>query len=152
MQTVKIKTLIDITKTKNLRIGKDDGIEIDQYKNFITLLQCIELRSIVSFDQNPLVEDENLEEQGFGKNYQGIHKVWTFTVKTDRDDVYRDGDDPIGKLIEDIDSVPIIKNLTETINIDRPVFDCKSVFYKNTIVKNMESSIWVDLAILKKKI
>ena len=141
MQTVKIKTLVDITKTKNFRIGKDNSIEIDQYKNFITLLQCIELRSIVSFDQNPLVEHENLEEQEFGTNYKGIHKVWTFIVKTDRDDVYRDDNSPIGRLVEDIDSVPIIKNLTETINIDRPVFDCKSVLYKNTIVKNMESSL-----------
>lgn len=135
MQSVEIKTLIDITKTKNLRLGKDTGTEVDQYKNFITLLQCVELRSIVSYDQNPSVTVEDIGQLEFGNKYKGKHKIWTFTIRTDRDDVYKDGDDPIGKLIEDVDSVPIIRNLTETINIEKPVFDCKDNFYKNTVIK-----------------
>ncbi len=134
MQTVEIKTLIDITKNKNLRLGQGSSLELDQYRNFITLLQCTELRSIVSYNSNPSLEVVDLKGLGFGTKFKGKHNVWTFTICTDRDDVYLDGDNPLGKLIEDIHSVPVIKSLTETINIDRAVFDCKDLANKNTLI------------------
>lgn len=140
MQTVQIKTLVDITKHKNLRPGQGTPTEVDQYKNFTTLLQCIELRSIVSYDANPTVETVDVKGAGFGSKYKGRQQVWTFTVQTDRDDVYLDGDNPVGKLIEDIHSVPVIKSLAETINIDRAVFDCKDSLTKNTLVSLISTS------------
>jgi hypothetical protein len=135
MQTVRIKTLVDITKIKNLRTGQGNSLELDQYRNFITLLQCIELRSIVSYINNPIKETVDLRELNFGSKFKGNHSVWTFVVSTDRDDVYLDGNNPIGKLIEDIHAVPIIKSLTETINIGKAVFDCKNLTDKNTLIE-----------------
>lgn len=135
MQTVEIKTLVDITKIRTLRSGQGTSTEVDQYKNFTTLLQCIELRSIISYDLNPQAEIVDIKGMGFGSKYKGKHKVWTFKVATDRDDVYLDRDNPIGKLLEDIDAVPIIKSLTETINIDKAIFDCKDLTNKNTLVQ-----------------
>lgn len=135
MQTVRIRTLIDVTKNKNLRPGQGTIVEVDQYRNFITMLQCIELRSIVSYEHNPNFEVRDIKGMNFGSKYKGKHKVWTFTITTDRDDVYLDEDSPIGKLLEDLHSVPIIKNLTETINIDKAVFDCKDTVNKNTTVE-----------------
>ena len=134
MQIVQIKTLIDITKNKNLRHGQGTALEVDQYRNFITLLQCTELRSIVSYNSNPTLETDDIKGLGFGSNYSGRQNIWTFTIQTDRDDVYLDGNNPIGKLLEDIHAVPVIKSLTETINIDKAIFDCKDIAKKNTLI------------------
>jgi predicted NodU family carbamoyl transferase len=44
-------------------------------------------------------------------------------------------------LIDDIDGVPIIKNLTETINMSKAIFNCKDPFSKNTIIKAHPATI-----------
>lgn len=140
MEIVEIKTLIDITKTKALRHNQGTQLEIDQNRNFITLLQCCEIRSIVSYDSNPTCELTDVKDIGFGSNYKGKHKVWTFVVRTDRDGVYiNDDGNPVGKLIDDLHSVPIIKSLTETINIDKAVFDSKGPLTANVVIKSLNS-------------
>jgi hypothetical protein len=79
---------------------------------------------------------------GFGTNFKGRHMVWTFTFVPDRDGVYRDSEgNDMGFLLEDIHEVPIIKNLTETINIDRTIFDLKDSKAKNTIIKARPGTI-----------
>ena len=60
----------------------------------------------------------------------------------DRTDVYTDDqDNPIGNLVEDLDGVPVIKNLRETINIDRATFECKDPLFKNIIIKAHQGTI-----------
>lgn len=138
METVEIKTLIDVTKTKALRHNQGTQLEIDQNRNFITLLQCCEIRSIVSYDSQPSAELIDVKDLGFGSNYKGKHKVWTFVIRTDRDGVYiNDDGNPVGKLIDDLHSVPIIKSLTETINIDKAVFDSKGPLTTNVVIKSL---------------
>jgi hypothetical protein len=44
------------------------------------------------------------------------------------------GKDP-AILVEDLHQVPVIKNLTETVNIDKAIFDVKDPTFKNTIIK-----------------
>jgi hypothetical protein len=136
MEVIEIQTLVDITNTGVIRPNQGTSLAHDQYRNFVTLRQCIELRSIVSFDSKPEIETINLKGAGFGSEYRGEHKVWIFKFVPDRVDVYKDEEgNPIGNLINDMDSVPIIKNLTETVNIDRAIFNCKDPFFKNTIIK-----------------
>lgn len=136
MDTIEIQTLIDITNTRAIRLSQGTQEEVDQQRNFVTLLQCIEIRSIVSFETSPRVETVNIKNLGFGSAYNGKHTVWTFRFQTDREAVYQDDfGNPIGNLLEDLHEVPIIKNLTETINIVKPVFDCKNSVTRNTIVK-----------------
>jgi hypothetical protein len=73
---------------------------------------------------------------GFGKAYQGVHKVWIFKFTPDRVGVYADDTgDAIGNLLEDMNAVPIIKNLTESINIEKAIFDCMDTDIKNTIIR-----------------
>jgi hypothetical protein len=68
--------------------------------------------------------------------------VWTFTFSPDRDGVYQDNDgNDLGFLLEDIHEVPVIKNLTETINIDKAIFDLKDSKNKNTIIKALKGTI-----------
>lgn len=135
MDVIEIKTLIDITNTKVIRLSQGSQLQLDQNKNFITLTQCVELRSIVHYDQGPIVEKVDIKELGFGSAYKGKHHVWTFTFSPDRKQVYLDNEgNAIGLLIDDLHEVPIIKNLTESINIVRAIFDLKDSATKNTII------------------
>jgi hypothetical protein len=142
MYTFEIKTLVDITNTQVIRPNQGSQLEYDQNRNFITLRQCVELRSIVNYDYRPHVETVDLSETEFGKNYKGKHRVWTFMFTPDRDGVYTDSKGNIlGWLIEDLNNVPIIKNLTETVNIDVAVFDCNDSATCNTIIKAYPGTI-----------
>lgn len=135
MEYIEIKTLIDITRTGVVRLNQGSQLELDQYKNFITLMQCVGIKSVVSFDTDPSVQKIDIKSQGFGTAYKGKQNVWTFKIVPDRTGVYMDQHgDPIGLLINDIHQVPVIKNLKETINIDVAIFDVKDSQLKNTII------------------
>jgi hypothetical protein len=135
MDFIEIKTLVDITNTRVTRPNQGTQLEYDQSRNFATLLQCVELRSIISYDTPPSVEVVDVKNLTFGNMYTGNHKVWTFTFATDRAGVYFDDRAGVtGLLNNDIDGVPIIKNLTETINMIKAIFNCKDPFSKNTII------------------
>jgi hypothetical protein len=136
MDSIEIKTLIDVTKTRAIRSTQGSRLEQDQYKNFQTLCQCLEIRSIISYDYAPEPELVDIKGMGFGTEYKGKHRVWSFTFTPDRVGVYASDDNtnPIGSLIEDLDFVPIIKNLEETVNIDRAMFICNDARLKNIVI------------------
>lgn len=136
MEIIEIRTLFDITNTQVMRLTQGSQLEMDQCRNFITLKQCIELRSIVEYDRDPEVEKIDIKGLGFGSAYKGKNLVWTFRFTPDREDVYKDdSDNVLGLLINDLHGVPIIKNLTESINIDKAVFNVLDNTYKNTTVR-----------------
>jgi len=135
METIVIKTLIDITKPKVSRPNQGTLLEQNQYKNWVTLQQCIGLRSIIEYTDPPSYEIADIKGMGFGSKYKGKHKVWTFTFETDRSLAYDDEKgNPIGLLLNDVNEVPVIEKLTETINIEKAVFDLNTPQYKNTII------------------
>jgi hypothetical protein len=142
MLIIEISTLVDITNTKVLRPNQGTQLEIDQNRNFITLKQCAEIRSVISFDSKPTVETRDLKGLGFGSAYTGKHRVWTFTFIPDRADAYTDAElNPLGELSNDFTGIPIIKNLTETVNISKAMFDCKDNVVKNIIFKALQGTI-----------
>lgn len=135
MEIIKIKTLIDITKPNVHRPGQGSPLEQNQYKNWITFQQCIGLRSIISYDDLPTVEEVDIKGLGFGGKYKGKHKIWTFIFYPDRAGAYDDSTgNPISLLSKDLHQVPIIEKLTETINNTRAVFDLEDLQHKNTII------------------
>lgn len=134
METIEIKTLIDITNTKVARPNQGTQQEHDQFKNFTTLMQTIGLRCIVTYDDNPTVEEVDVKSLGFGTAFKGKHKVWTFCFRPDRVLAYEDNENPTGLLVHDMHEIPIIQNLTETINIDKAVFFTYESQHKNTII------------------
>jgi hypothetical protein len=135
METIQIKTLVDITKPPVSRPGQGSFLEQNQYKNWITLQQCIGLRSIIEFDEQPKSEIVDIKGLGFGNRYKGQHRVWTFEFRPDRTMSYdNEKGNPIGLLFDDVNNVPIIEKLNETINIKQAVFDLESPQYKNTII------------------
>jgi hypothetical protein len=135
MQTIEVKTLIDITNTGVRRPNQGSQLELDQHKNWTTLNQCIEMRAIISYDYSPTVETIDIKSLDFGKNFKGQHRVWTWRFSPDRWNVFDGNNTPLGGLINDLDQIPVIKKLTETINIDRSVFDLSDPKLKNTILK-----------------
>jgi hypothetical protein len=136
MEIIEIKTLVDITKPIVYRPGQGSFLEQNQYKNWITLQQCIGLRSIIDYDDPPAMEKVDIKGMGFGSKYKGVHSVWTFTFRPDRSFAYDDTEgNIIGLLLNDVNQVPIIEKLTETINISKAVFDLESTHFKNIIIK-----------------
>jgi hypothetical protein len=134
METIEIKTLIDVTNTNKNRSNQATGIEYDQYRNYTTLMQTIGLRCIIDYDSDPQVENLDIKNLGFGSAYKGKHNVWTFRFRPDRRLAFEDNGNPVGLLLNDIHEVPIIQKLTETINIDKAVFFTYDSQHKNTII------------------
>lgn len=141
MQVIEIQTLVDITDTKINRLRPGLQKEHDQYRNFTTLKQCLELRANIVFESEPTIETKELKDLGFGSKFKGKHQVWTFRFSPEREGSYVEGTNEIGTLINDVHSVPIIQNLTETINMDTAIFDLKDLATKNTIIKAIQGTI-----------
>jgi hypothetical protein len=100
------------------------------------------MRSVIFYQSPSSIEEIDIKNLGFGSSYKGTHNVWTFRFSPDRSDVYVDNDgNSIGQLIEDIHEVPVIRNLKETINIHKAIFDCKDGKFKNTIIKALQGTI-----------
>lgn len=138
MEYIEIKTLVDITNTKIIRPNQGTQLEINQQRNFITLLQCAELRSLIEYSDPPTITTVDVKSLGFGSKYKGQQRVWCFRFNTDRSGVYTDSDgNPVGCLIDDLHEVPVIEKLTETINMTKAVFDCKDPANKNVIVTSV---------------
>jgi len=135
MEVIEIKTLVDITNTNVRRINQGTQTELDQYRNWTTLQQCIGLRVILNYDREPAVETVDIKGMGFGSEFKGKHKVWTFHFRPDRSDAFVIEDNHVGLLEQDLDQVPVIVNLTETINTQRAVFDTSDQKLANTVVK-----------------
>jgi hypothetical protein len=140
MQTIEIQTLVDITDTKVARPNQGSVLEHDQYRNFTTLRQCVEIRSIISYDASPTVETVDVKDLGFGSQYKGKHKVWTFRFYPDRSGAYVEGNNDVGALLDDVNGVPVIQKLTETINMDTAMFELKNAATKNIIIKAIQGN------------
>lgn len=137
MKLLEIKTLIDITNTNVRRINQGSQLELNQFRNWTTLLQCIGLRAIIDYDKNPICEKVDVVGLGFGTAYKGKHNVWTFRFNPDQEDAFFNGDDSIGLLKNDLDKVPVIVNLCETINIDKAAFIVNDVKFANIVAKSL---------------
>lgn len=137
MEVIEIKTLIDVTNTEVRRIDQGTQLELDQYRNWITLLQCIGLRSNINYDQPPTSDLVDVKGIGFGSEYKGKHRVWTFQFRPDVLGAFDNDEGACKLLINDLDKVPIIINLTETINMLQAVFDTKSESVANTSVRRI---------------
>jgi hypothetical protein len=142
MDIIEIQTLIDITNTRVIRPNQGSQLELDQNRNFITLLQCIELRSLVEYDRGPIVSKVDIKTLDFGSAYKGKHAVWTFRFTTDRSNAYMDETgNNIGTLLADLHQIPVIKNLKETLNIETAIFDLESSEHRNTVIKSVQGII-----------
>lgn len=127
-------TLIDITCTGVVRYGLDESSKKKrkQQSNYETLLQVLGLRTQPMIVEEPkLIQNANLREYSFGDEYTGTQNVWVFKFSVEYVDVYLNNGDPVGALVRDLNQVPIISGLDETVKLPLPIFS--TVYdYKNT--------------------
>lgn len=135
MQRFRVHTLFDITETSQHR--KDPGREIQwkQQQNFSVLLQTIGMRVNPQYNSSPSADKENLTNYQFGSAYNDEHTVWTWEFFTEYDNGFTDSlGNPVGLLLEHLNFVPMIPQLTETVQFKIPVFDSTSLEFRNILV------------------
>lgn len=125
MKQYKLHTLVDITET-HARRG-EDPTAYKQQQNWMTLIQTLGLRC------NPIIvhqetSEENLSKFEFGTKYKGKQTVWTVIF-----DFEHASDEDLELINEDFDLVPISGNLSESVTLDKEIFETKSNSCRNII-------------------
>ena len=136
MHSYMMHTLVDITKNgnlvKNFPFETPAGDIIDgkeslrtakhQNNNFNTMLQLLQIRGNITWEQPPMRLDQTLGNTGFGRFYEGKHNSWHFQFFTEQMEVYGDAQDPTGQLKDDFNLVPIINFCKETATFPTSTF------------------------------
>ena len=110
---------MDITRSRPSRT-ESDRIKIGQQANFNSLLQAIGLRSNIEWDSDPIEQLGRLPENIEGK---AVHWIWEFT--SERDQVFQKNQDPVGLLLDDLQGVPVINQLNNSVDITPSIFQTK---------------------------
>lgn len=119
---IKCTTFFDVTRTGiNTRrqefnvVDPNYNLKRSQQSNFETILQIVGLRSQPEEVTYPEKTMTLLSKMKMGNRYESKIKipVWHFTFEVSQDDVFSDESSPLGKLVQDCDSVPMITGLTE---------------------------------------
>lgn len=113
-----VKTLLDITETKKHKHNTTDKLLVNQQSNFMSFFNCLSMRFNPYYDVEPQVTEQDVADIGFGSEYKGVHKVWTFEFNVDTAVAGIDHK----TLVEDFDLIPMIPGLTESITINNNVF------------------------------
>ena len=124
-----ITTLVDITKTNPHR-GSTDSLTLGQQSNYNTLIQTIGLRANIDSSIDPITTTGRLPSPFTGKG-----AYWTFIFEVERDDIFAKDTDPIGLLKDDLDSVPVVTGLKDTVNFKLPVFQTTGTLINTHIEK-----------------
>jgi hypothetical protein len=113
----KLYTLVDITHSLIARTNEERWRE----QNFNTVVQTLGIRANITYNTGPVT----LETAGrlVGFDTDDVLLLWRFDFNTDRDDLYRDNNDPVGLLKKDFHLVPYIKGLSEDMQQDYAVFN-----------------------------
>ena len=136
-------TLVDITKTGIVSPYKDnipaflddaDNIIADEnswnksrnkQRNWETIVQIIGIRAQPIMLEEPVIhKDIPLSEYEFGTAYQDIESnIWTFSFSVEHRGVFDHPERPLGALIDDVQGIPILSGLGETVSFPKNVFD-----------------------------
>ena len=142
MHEYRIHTLVDITDNGNLKqqfpfktlAGHEihDKVTLsiarDQNSNFATMLQLLQMRGNITWEQAPhRLELPDLGNHQFGSYYEGPHTTWHFQFFTEQSGVYGDITDPTENLVQDFSLVPIVADCTNTAHLPVQTFVTKEM-------------------------
>ena len=134
------KTFPFTTKSGHLVHDKETlALAKNQKQNFNTLVQSLQLRANITWDQHPMMTDIVTGNTKFGKVYEGKHKLWTFIFYTDQNDVYADTDGQTGSVEKDLYLIPIISFCKETATFPQNAFLTQDDDTRNTFVLKVKS-------------
>jgi hypothetical protein len=135
MQRFTLHTLFDITETRQYRNEAGKEFPWQQQQNFVMLLQTIGMRVNPQYTTPPSVTEVNLKDYNFGTAYKGKHRIWSWEFFIEYDGGFTDAaGDPLGLLVKDLHFVPMIVDLTETVNFKLAMFDSQSSDLRNILV------------------
>ena len=149
-------TLVDITLNGKLQrpfpFESDSGEMIQdkeslllaksQNSNFNTLLQLLQIRGNIVYENGPMKIEQTLGNTAFGDYYDGKHASWHFKFFVEQSSVYGDDIDPTGQLVEDFNLVPILKGCKETANFPIATFITKNLTgHTNNPITNKQKVI-----------
>jgi hypothetical protein len=128
-------TLVDITPTCIVR--GPDSLRRDQQRNWETVIQAIGLVAQPTEVHGVELHDEMpMEWCAFGEFYEGKHTVWTWRFAVEHSNVFekeKEGN-PVARLEELFEQVPIISGLEETARFMLPIFypygAIKNIYFK----------------------
>jgi hypothetical protein len=129
MPRYRLTTLIDITRTDAGKTNPDE-LKVKQQQNFNSLRQAIELRANVQWSRDPVASDGRLPDHIDGK---AKHWIWEFEVE--RDELFLEDGDPVALLKKDLHGVPIIADLTNTVDLSPPAIQ----------TKNGNTNTWIEI-------
>jgi len=125
-------TLVDITPTGVVR--GPDSLRRDQQRNWETVLQAIGLVAQPTEVTEVQANEVPMEWANFGEFYAGSHTVWCWRFAVEHRDVFARGDNPVARLEELFEQVPIITGLEETARFMLPIFypygAIKNIYFK----------------------
>lgn len=116
MERYRLITLVDITRSGASR-SETDKIKIGQQANFNSLIQTIGIRSNIEWTKDPVKDNGRLPV-----GEQGKAVYWTWEFITERDDVFKEGDNKAFLLLRDLHGVPIVDLLENSVDLTPPVF------------------------------
>ena len=129
MHTFMVHTLVDITDNGNLKNAfpfktkagefvhdvRSLNVARNQNSNYTTMLQLLQIRGNITWENPPLKMNDNIINMKFGSVYDGKQNTWHFTFYTEQEEVYGDpATKNVGQLIEGFDLVPILSFAKET--------------------------------------
>lgn len=116
MPRYRIITLVDITQN-SLPNSDQTAMTRSQQSNFNSLIQAINLRSNVDWNTDPKKIEGRLPDPFSGKG-----NAWSWEFDCEREQVFEKGTDPVGLLKDDLDGVPIIVGLEDTVEFPHSAF------------------------------
>jgi hypothetical protein len=120
MPRYQIITLVDITRTNPTR-SDTDFVKLGQQANFNSLIQAIGLRANVEWSVDPIQHTGALPYPAEGKA-----TYWSWEFEVERDFLFQKDNDPAGLLKDDIDGVPVVNQLNNSVDIEPAVFQIKN--------------------------
>jgi hypothetical protein len=98
------------------------------------VIQAISLVTQPHEIMDPVCTFAHTEWLEFGEFYEGEHKVWVWQFAVEHSNIFEIGTNPVGRLNEAFDQVPIICGLDETARFMLPIFHpygaIKNVYFK----------------------
>ena len=108
MQTFRVLTLVDITKT-GIQKEKIDPLKKKQQDNYQTLLQTLEMRANIFTEDDPIEITMDWSNLGYGKK----ERTWVWNFYIEQDDIFR---------INDINYIPFNTECNETAKFKQNFF------------------------------
>ena len=127
-------TLVDITATGVTRGSSNH--QRNQHSNWETVLQTIGLGAQpIDISPPATLEDINTDYLEFGEFYQGSHRVWAWHFGVEHENVFLQDGNPVGRLNQYFEQVPIISGLDETARFMLPIFhpysSIRNIYFKS---------------------